>query len=449
MPTEAHVISANAPLAKILLSAVCVIAASAAQATLPIQQWQTTSGARVLFVETHDLPMLDLAVDFPAGASRDSADKSGVASMTLALMRSGAAALNEDQISERLANVGADMSGRFDMDRAGYGLRTLSGARERDEALALLAAVLQKPTFPQQIFEREQQRTLAALREAETKPEVLADREFRHLLYGGHPYSRRGSGEVETVMRLRRDDVADFYRQHFTASSAVVSIMGDLTRSEAGRIAEQLTAGLSRRSQPLPALPPIAQLKTGQTSRIAHPATQAHILIGQPGIKRLDPDYFPLFLGNHVLGGGGFSSRLNEEIRQKRGYAYSTYSYFSPLLQEGPFQIAVQTKKEQAEEALKVARDTLARFVAEGPTQQELDAAKQNIIGGFPLRIDSSKKIQDYLAIIGFYGLPLTYLDDFPVQIERVTLEQVKEAWHRRIHPERMAIVIVGGADSR
>ncbi len=442
-------ISASVRLVKGLLTLACAVAASAANATLPIQQWQTASGARVLFVETHDLPMLDLAVDFPAGASRDAPDKSGAASLTLGLMRSGAAALGEDEISERLANIGADMSGRFDMDRAGYGLRTLSSARERDEALGLLAAVLQKPTFPQHIFEREQQRTLAGLREAATRPEVLADREFRHLLYGEHPYSRRGSGEVETVTKLRRDDLVDFYRRHFTAGDAVVSIIGDLTRSEAGAIAEQLTAGLYRRAQPLPPLPPIAQLETAQTSRITHPATQAHILIGQPGIKRLDADYFPLFLGNYVLGGGGFSSRLNAEIRQKRGYAYSAYSYFNQLALEGPFQIAVQTKKEQAEEALKVAQDTLATFVTEGPTQQELDAAKQNIIGGFPLRIDSNKKIQDYLSIIGFYRLPLTYLDDFPVQIERVTLEQVKEAWRRRIRPERMATVIVAGAEPR
>ena len=274
--------SASVQLAKVLLTAVCMVAASAADATLPIQQWQTTSGARVLFVETHDLPMLDLAVDFPAGASRDAADKSGAASLTLGLMRTGADALSENEISERLANIGADMSGRFDMDRAGYGLRTLSSARERDEALGLLAVVLQKPTFPQQIFEREQQRTLAGLREAETKPEVLADREFRHLLYGEHPYSLRGSGQVETVTKLRREDVVDFYRQHFTAGDAVVSIIGDLTRSEAGAIAEQLTVGLSRRSQPLPALPPIAQLKTGQTSRIGHPAPRRIFLSVSP-----------------------------------------------------------------------------------------------------------------------------------------------------------------------
>jgi zinc protease len=258
----------------------------------------------------------------------------------------------------------------------------------------------------------------------------------------------RSSGEVQTVDKLRREDLLDFYRRHFTADDAVVSIIGDLTRSEAAAIAEQMTAGLTRRSQPLPEFPPVAQLQTAQTSRIAHPASQAHILIGQPGIKRLDPDYFALFLGNHVLGGGGFSSRLNEEIRQKRGYAYSTYSYFNPLAMEGPFQLAVQTKKEQTQEALKVAQETLAKFVTEGPTQQELDAAKQNIIGGFPLRIDSSKKILDYLSIIGFYRLPLTYLDDFPVRIEQLTLEQVKDAWRRRIHPERMATVVVAGDDS-
>ena len=440
-------ISASARCLKGLLALASVVAASA-HATLPIQQWQTTSGARVLFVETHDLPMLDIAVDFPAGSSRDAPAKSGVASLTLGLMRSGTDPYGEDEISERLASIGAELSGRFDMDRAGYGLRTLSSARERDEALELLASVLQKPTFPQKTFEREQQRALAGLREAETRPEILADREFRHLLYGEHPYSRPGAGEVETVEKLGRDDLMEFYRDHFTARDAVVSIIGDLTRSDAGAIAEQLTAGLNRGSQPLPALPAVAQLQAAKTSRVAHPATQAHILIGQPGIKRLDPDYFPLFLGNYVLGGGGFASRLNDEIRQKRGYAYSTYSYFNPLALEGPFQIAVQTKKETTQDALKVAQDTLAKFVAEGPTPEELDAAKQNIIGGFPLRIDSNKKILDYLSIIGFYRLPLTYLDDFPAQIERLTLDQIKDAWRRRIHPERMVTVVVAGAGS-
>lgn len=430
-----------------LLALATFACAFAAQATLPVQQWQTPSGARVLFVEIHDLPMLDVAVDFPAGTSRDTREKSGLAALTLRMLRLGAEGLDEDQIAERLADVGADIGGRFDMDRAGYGLRTLSSARERDEAVAVLLRILQRPTFPQPIFEREKERVLAALKESDTKPETIADREFKRRLYADHPYSLRGSGEIDTVARLTRDDLVDFYRRHFSAGEAVVSIIGDLSREQARTIAEQLTAGL-KAAAPLPPLPPVPRLAREQTSRIAHPATQAHILIGQPGIKRLDPDYFPLWVGNYVLGGGGFSSRLNEEIRQKRGFAYSAYSYFNPLAQQGPLQIGLQTRKDQAEEALKVARDTLAKFVADGPTQQEFEAAKQNIVGGFPLRIDSNRKILEYLSLIGFYRLPASYMEDFPARVEAVTLAEVKDAWRRRIDPARMVTVVVGASAS-
>jgi len=431
-------------LARLLVLATLAYAV-AAQATLPIQQWQTASGARVLFVETHDLPMLDVAVDFPAGTSRDTREKSGLAALTLRMLRLGVKGFDEDRIAERLADVGAEIGGRFDMDRAGYGLRTLSSARERDEALAVLLRILQRPTFPQLIFEREKERVLAALKESDTKPETIADREFKRRLYAGHPYSLRGSGEIDTVARLTRDDMVGFYLRHFSAREAVVSIIGDLNHGQARAIAEQLTSGLNA-APPLPPLPPVARLAREQTSWIAHPATQAHILIGQPGINRLDADYFPLWVGNYVLGGGGFSSRLNEEIRQKRGLAYSAYSYFNPLAQQGQFQIGLQTRKDQAEEALKVARDTLAKFVADGPTQQEFEAAKQNIVGGFPLRIDSNRKILEYLSLIGFYRLPLSYLEDFPAKIDAVTLAEVKDAWRRRIDPARMITVVVGAS---
>lgn len=436
-------------LCRVLAPVVVMLAAIPANATLPIQQWQSANGARVLFVETHDLPMLDVAVDFPAGASRDTREKSGAASLTLRLMGLGVQGLMEEQISERFADVGAQPSGRFDADRAGFSLRTLSGAAERGQALDLMSRILQQPTFPQPILEREKARVLAGLRESDTKPETISDREFRRLIYGSHPYALRGSGEIDTVEKLTRADLEEFYRRHYVADAAVVSIIGDVTRDQARAIAEQLTGKLQKSRKPIPALPPVPALGAGQTVKILHPATQAHIVIGQPGIRRKDPDYFPLWLGNYVLGGGGFSSRLSEEIRQKRGFAYSTYSYFNPLGQEGPFQIGLQTKKEQSEEALKVAREILAGFVADGPTQQELDNAKQNVIGGFPLRIDNNRKILDYLSIIGFYDLPLAYLDEFPVKIEAVTLAEVKDAWRRRIRPDRMATVVVGALDTK
>jgi len=432
-----------------LVSAAILLFPLQASATLPIQQWKSANGARVLFVETHDLPMLDVSVDFPAGASRDTREKSGAASLALRLMGLGVQGMLEEQISERFADVGAQPSGRFDADRAGFSLRTLSSASERDQALDLMARILQQPTFPQAILEREKARVLAGLRESDTKPETISDREFRRIIYGDHPYGLRGSGEIETVEKLTRADLEEFYRRYYVADAAIVSIIGDVTRDQARAIAEQLTGKLQKSRKPIPALPPVPALVEGQAARIAHPATQAHIVIGQPGIRRKDPDYFPLWLGNYVLGGGGFSSRLSEEIRQKRGFAYSTYSYFNPLGQAGPFQIGLQTKKEQSEEALKVANEILTTFVADGPTQQELDNAKQNVIGGFPLRIDSNRKILDYLSIIGFYDLPLNYLDEFPAKIEAVTLAEVKDAWRRRIRPDRMATVVVGALDPK
>ena len=163
-----------------------------------------------------------------------------------------------------------------------------------------------------------------------------------------------------------------------------------------------------------------------------------------PGIKRNDPDYFPLFVGNYILGGGGFSSRITEEVRSKRGLAYSAYSYFSPMQERGPFVIGLQTRKDQAGEALAVVRATLRDFLANGPTADELQKAKQNLVGGFPLRIDSNRKILDYLGVIGFYHLPLTYLEDFVPNVEKVTLADIRAAFARRVDPARMVTVVVG-----
>jgi zinc protease len=415
-----------------------------AGAALPIVQWQSSKGARVLFVETHVLPMLDVAVEFAAGSSRDTPEKSGTASLTQQLMQLGAGELSEDQIARQLADVGATLRGRFDPDRGGYWLRSLSSPAERDAAVAILARVLQHPLFPDAVLERERARVIASLKESDTKPESLATRAFWRDSYGAHPYALRTSGEVETVAAIKRDDLQRFYSAHYLANDAVVAIIGDLSRSEAEAIVERVTADLSVGSR-MAALPPVNPLAAAALRPIEHPSTQAHIIIGGPGISRNDPDYFPLWVGNYILGGGGFASRLNEEVRQKRGLAYSAYSYFYPLAEQGPFQIGLQTKSSQAAEALKVVRDTLTQFLRDGPSEQELNEAKQNIIGGFPLRIDSNAKILEYLSTIGFYRLPLDYLDQFPLKVEAVSATQIREAFSRRILLDRLVTVVVGG----
>jgi zinc protease len=426
-----------------------VLLAHAAHAILPIQHWETQRGARVYFVQNRDLPILDVSVDFPAGSAFDTPEKSGAANMTANMLRLGAGGMNEDEIARALADTGAQYSGRFDNDRAGGGMRMLSSAKERARSLEILSRMLTQPEFPAPVLEREKARLVEVLKEADTRPDTIAARTFSRMVYSTHPYGFRGSGEIETIAKLQRDDLVDFYRRSYTAERAVVAIMGDVTREEAAAIAEMLTAKLSAASGSAPVIPPVPELVKPNARWIMHPATQSHIYWGSPGIRRDDPDYFPIFVGNHILGGGGFISRITEEVRQKRGLAYSAYSYFTPLLREGPFVVGMQTKGEQAAQALDVARKTVAEYVAKGPTAKELADAKKNIIGGFPLRIDSNRKIHEYLAVIGFYRLPLTYLDDFTKNVERVTAEQVRAAFQRHVHPDRMITVVVGPAEEK
>ena len=425
-----------------LISAAGLWLAAAAQAAMPIQHWITSSGAHVYFVESRSIPMLDVNVDFDAGGRRVPADKAGLGGLTHALIKAGSAGHSEEQISRRIADVGAQLGGSVDRDRAGISLRTLSSERERAQALATLAEVLQTPAFPDAAFAREKARLVDAVKEGETKPDAIASKEFYRLLYGEHPYGLAPT--PETVGRIQRADVEGFYRANYVAERAVVTLLGDADRGLAERIAEQLTAGLPRTSRPPVPLPAVVRQRSG-TSYIAHPASQSHVLLGLPAIARNDPDYFPLLVGNYILGGGGFVSRLYLEVREKRGYAYSVYSYFLPLAQEGPFQIGLQTKKEQAEEALARVRVVLGGFLAQGPSAAELKAAKQNLIGGFALRIDSNRKLLDQVALIGYYQLPLSWLDDFTARVERVSLAEVRAAFARHVRTDNLVTVVVGG----
>jgi len=418
------------------------LAAAAAQAALPIQHWTTSSGARVYFVESRSIPMLDINVDFDAGGRRVPADKAGLGGLTHALIKAGSGTHSEEEISRRIADVGAQLGGKVDRDRAGLSLRTLTSERERAQAIATLAEILQTPAFPEAAFAREKARLIDAVKEDETKPEAIAGKAFYRMVYGAHPYALAPT--AETVARIQRADIADFYRANYVAERAVVAILGDADRALAERIAEQLTAGLPRAPGAPAPLPAVVRPRS-ETAHVAHPASQSHILLGLPAIARKDPDYFPLLVGNYILGGGDLVSRLYLEVREKRGYAYSVYSYFLPLAQEGPFQIGLQTKNEQAEEALARVRTVLGEFLSRGPSAAELKAAKQNLMGGFALRIDSNRKLLDQVALIGFYQLPLTWLDDFTARVEKVSVAEVRAVFARHVQPENLVTVVVGG----
>ncbi len=424
-----------------LLIYLLVLVSFSAQAALKINHWQTASGSEVYFVENHDLPILDIAVNFPAGSARDTVEKSGLAGVTRYMMTLGADGMGEEEITNQFADIGAILAGDLDADRAALKLRTLTS--EQTKALDIFNKILHKPDFPQSVLDREKTRIVAGLKEADTQPESISSKAFMKALYGSHPYSLDDGGEIDTVNALKREDLQAFYQTYYTAKSATIALIGDMTDNQAREIADKISADLPQ-TPAVGKLPEVVFPTAANIQNINHPATQAHILLGYPGIKRGDADYWSLYVGNYVLGGGGFVSRLTEEVREKRGLVYSVYSYFMPMAELGPFQIGLQTKKDQAAEALKLVNETTAKYIANGPTEKELKDAKANIIGGFPMRIDSNGKILDYLSVVGFYKLPLTYLDDYNKHVASVTTKQIKEAFKRRIKPENFVSVIVG-----
>ena len=420
-----------------------VFFSTSVKANPDIEHWTTKNGARVYFVPAPELPIVDLRIIFDAGAARD-ADDPGLAIMTNGLMPEGAGGLNADQLAEQFESIGAQFDNSAERDMAVLSLRTLSEKKVFDAAVKTFTTILTQPDFPKDAFERERSRLLTGLQRRKQSPGDIADETFYNAIYGKHPYHNQPTGTEAGINGLNTDKLKAFYKKYYVARNATFAIVGNLSHTEAEVLAENIMATLPE-GEPAANLPAVDALTAAQEIRINHPSAQTHILVGQPGMKRDDPDYFALYVGNHMLGGSGLVSRLADEIREKRGLAYSTYSYFLPMREDGPYTIGLQTKNESAQEALTVLREAIKKFIAEGPTAEELDASKKNITGGFPLRISSNKKIIDYIGMIGFYQLPMDYLDTFNTRVQAVTLDDIKKAFQKRVHLDKMVTVMVGG----
>ena len=434
----------------LLVSAVVVFYAQSAWALLPIQHWREPSGAQVWLVESPAIPMVDVEIDFDAGSRRDPAEQAGLAS-AVATMASkgvragrGAAALDENALGEAWADLGAQFEVTAGRDALSYSLRSLTDPDLLDKAVLLAARQMAEPAWPQDVWERERARWTAALREADTRPGTVAGQAFAAAVYGNHPYGQRPT--EATLARIQLADMQQFHARHVDACRARVHIVGAVQRAQARLLVAALLARLPA-SDPcaaLPAIPEVAPLGAAAEKDIPFASAQAQVLIGQPGFKRSDPDFLALLVGNHILGGGGFVSRLTEEVREKRGLSYSVYSGFSPGLHAGAFTLALQTRPDQAAQALQVARDVLARFVAEGPTEDELRAAKDNLVGGFALRIDSNRKLLSNVVNIATNGLPLDYLEGWTQRVEALTVADIRAAMARKLQPARMVTVVLG-----
>lgn len=424
-----------------------LLAPAIAQAIPEIQHWETAQGSRVLFVPVGGLPMLDIRIVFDAGSARD-AGKAGLAVLSNGLLAEGAGGLSAQQIAERFESVGAQFGNEALRDMAYVAVRSLTDKKYLDTAITTLRTVLTAPDFPAEAFARELANLKVAAAARQQSPGDIAEEAFYKAIYGEHPYASPVAGTAQSLQLIKPEEVRAFYQQYYVARNAVIAIVGAVDRAQAEALAEELSAALpaGARADVLPVVP---ELEQAQEIRIAYPSQQSHIYVGQPGMKHDDPDYMALYVANHPFGGSGFASRLVETVREKRGLAYSVYSYFSPMREAGPFLMALQTRSDQSEEALGLLREELAKYLADGPEDAELRASISNITGSFPLNLDSNSKLLGYISMLGFYDLPLDYLQTFVSRVEAVTTEAAHTAMQRRIHPDRMVTVVVGSSPAK
>lgn len=427
---------------KIILGLVLLLTSTLSMSVPSIQHWQTDNGTKVYFVPTQGLPILDAQLVFSAGSSRDG-DKSGVAALTSALLDQGAAGKSAQEIAEQLESVGAQLSTSTSRDFTTVTYRSLINKDVLQTSWRLLKEVLNKPNFPLVDFKRIKERTLLGIKQREESPGTLAQLALYEEMFKGHPYANAIQGIESSVKEIQVNDLKQFYQQYYVANNLAVVLVGGISRDQAEQLVQELLVDLASGKKAQAVADVLVQAK-GKSIHQEYPSQQTHLMYSMPVLKHNDPDYFPLYVGNHILGGSGFSSRIVKEIREERGLAYSAYSYFHPMMQKGPFLIGLQTRNEKVKEASAAIKQTLQEFIQQGPTEEELVAAKKNIIGGFALKLDSNKKLLGNVVGIVVSGAPLDYLNSYMKKVDAVTREQITQAFQRRVKMEKMVMITVG-----
>lgn len=415
---------------------------SIAATVLPLQHEITSNGATFIFVKTSGVPILDIALAFDAGSSRDG-NLLGLANFTSDMLNEGASNLTADDIAVGFDQIGAQFNAKTDRDMTIVSLRTLTKAELKQKAIDLFTKVITKPTFNRDSFKREQRNILNAIASQQESSSTVASLATLKAVYRNYPYGHAVIGTNDSVQSLTPQDLMEFHHRYYTAKNAIVTIVGDISKDEALSIAESITSALPT-GKVLDALPEPA-LPEAKILNIPFSGTQSQIRFADLGISQQDPDYFPIMVGNTTLGGDSTSiSRLYNTVREKFGLSYSVGSYFLPLQNKGPFIIALETRNEKSAEAIKITQQVLTDFLQHGPSAKELTEAKQYITGNFPLTFATNQDILLNLIKIGFYHLPWDYLDTYNSHVNQVQLAQVKAAFQRKLHLNNMITVVVG-----
>lgn len=405
-----------------------------------IQTIKSPGGITAWLVEEHSVPLIALRFGFDGGNSQDPVGKDGLANFITAMMDEGAGDLTSSEFQERMEDIAMRMSYDDSKDALYGSFETLSV--NRDKAVELLKLAVQKPRFDTDAVERIRQQLLANLAYGDKDPNKVAGREWYTMAFAGHPYARPSNGTVDTVSKITSEDLAAFHKRTFAKNNLKVVVVGDIDAAALGKMLDDVFGGLPENAE----LTPVAKTQpiAAQQKIVEMNVPQSVAVFGLGAMARKDPDFMAGFVVNHILGGGGFSAKLMEEVREKRGLAYSVYTYLQPFQHTSILAGSVATKNESMAESLAIIRAELKKMADNGPTQDDLTSAKDYLIGSYALRFDTNSKIASQLLGLQMEGFGIDYVDQRNKIIEAITMDDVKRVAKRLLKADELIVTVVG-----
>ncbi|MDP2517489.1 M16 family metallopeptidase [Shimia thalassica] len=425
---------------RFLFAVLMVFVSLPAQADVDIKEFKSPGGINVWLLEEPSIPMIALELRFQGGASLDAEGKRGATNLMVGLLEEGAGDLD----SQGFAKASESLAARFGYDVSDdtVAISSVFLSENRDEAMELLRLSIIEPRFDEASLERVRGQVLSVVRSEETDPNKIAGKTFKAIAFGDHPYGSGLNGTVESVSSLTRDDIVAAHQAALAKDRMVVSVVGDITAEELGQMLDNLLGALPEKGAPLP--PKTTPNLTGAVEVVEFDTPQSVAVFGQLGIERDDDDFFAAYLLNTILGGGGFESRLMEEVREKRGLTYGVYSYLVPKDLAALYMGSVASANDRIGEAVQVIQDEWARMANDGVTLDELNKAKALLTGAYPLRFDGNGAIAEIMVGMQVQGLPIDYIKTRNDKVNAVTLDEINRVASELLKPDALQFVIVG-----
>ena len=399
------------------------------------------NGLTVLHSEKHNLPIVMISMIVKAGLLDEPKEKAGLANLTADLLDEGTKSRKSSEISEEIEFIGAGLGASAGSDYTTITLSVLK--KDIEKGFELFSDILLNPVFPKEELDRKRELIKGSLKQREEDPSFLAERSFKKEAFGEHPYGRLVEGSTETLSEITREDLLGFHLKYFIPNNAMLSVVGDLTPAELNSLIKQYLYSWEIAELPERKIHPMNEEKTKKAVKIDKDVTQATIIIGHLGISRDNPDYYAVSVMNYILGSGGFSSRLMQKIRDELGLAYDVRSFFTASKEKGLFQAEGQTKNESANTTTEEILKQIEKIRREEVSDEELSGAKDYLTGSFPRRLDTSRKMADFLATVEFYNLGLDYAEKYVSFINAVTKEDVQRVAGKYLDAENFVLIVV------